>query len=77
MTREELLNSEGNVYQLKHGNRVAYYAPSDIFPDGSILGYEVDKTGFPRCSKYGLVHEYPFNASDVIKILPIIATKWR
>ena len=77
MTKAELLSSDGNVCQLKHGKRVAYYAVSNIFSDGSILGYEVDKTGFPRRSKYGLIHEYAFDVSDVIKVLPIVASKWR
>ena len=80
MTVDEIKTANGNVCKIKHGKRTAYYAYLNKTAidrkTGQILGYEVTKKGLVRRRKYGLVHEYVFNASDVIEILPIIAEKW-
>lgn len=76
MTLDEIKNAKGNVYQIKHGKRTAYYAPSTINPDGKILGVEVCKDGAIRRSKYGLVHEYVFHVSDVLLVIPVYASRW-
>lgn len=76
MTLDEIKCVKGKVCQVKHGKRTAYYAPTGINPDGRILGYAVCKDGAIRRSKYGLVTEHVFHVSDVLKVMPVFASKW-